>query len=70
MRTRLTSIHALPLGLCLLAGAAAAEDAPPIALRAEHFTVTPSTGPIMHVRVQNRGKVDWQGAVSIRVPEG
>jgi len=47
-----------------------ADVAGPIALRAEHFTVTPSTGPVTHVRVCNRGEVDWKGTVSLSVPDG
>lgn len=56
-----------------LACAAQAGDGPgrhPIALRAENLTVLPSTGPVTHVRVHNRGRTPWQGTITFRTPEG
>lgn len=63
-----------PLVLCCIAAVstclAGADPVAPIALRAEHFTVTPSTGPVTHVRVQNRGETAWVGTISLKVPDG
>jgi len=42
----------------------------PVALRAEAFTVPPSTGPIMHVAVQNRSATPYQGTLRLDLPEG
>jgi hypothetical protein len=42
----------------------------PVALRAEHFLVPPSTGPVTYVRVLNRGDVARAGTLRIELPEG
>ncbi len=41
-----------------------------VEIRAENFTVPPSTGPVTHVAVHNRGRTTRRGAVSLRVPDG
>ena len=42
----------------------------PIALRAGHFTVPPSTGPVTHVFVKNLTDKPYQGSIGLRWPEG
>ncbi len=39
-------------------------------LRAEHFTVPPSTGPVTHVVVQNRSEEPYEGVVHLQLPDG
>jgi len=41
-----------------------------VALRVQHFTVPPATGPLMHVTVQNRRDAPYEGRISVRLPEG
>lgn len=70
-------------GVCLAAGLAAALAAlgtagcvsgptggPDVAveLRAENLTVTPATGPLVHVRVRNPGARPWLGTVEAAFP--
>ena len=57
-----------PLLLMLLA--ASATGAEPVALRAEHFVVPPSTGPVTHVLVQNRLDTPYSGTVRLKLPDG
>ncbi|HUT37648.1 MAG TPA: NEW3 domain-containing protein [Planctomycetota bacterium] len=53
-----------------LAGAAACAGEDALALRAEHFTVPPATGPSIHVVVQNLRDAVWRGRVALRLPDG
>lgn len=53
--------------LCALG--ARAEDAP-VALRVAHFTVPPSTGPVVHVLVKNLTDAPYEGVVRLTLPEG
>jgi hypothetical protein len=57
------------LGLALTAGSTVAAEAP-VAVRAEHFTVPPSTGPVTHVIVKNLQDKPYQGTVRIELPKG
>ena len=43
---------------------------PPVALRAEHLTVTPSTGPLTHVLVHNLHDRTYRGTVTVKFPPG
>jgi len=62
---------AIALGVaCAWAAQAGGAGQHPIALRAENFTVLPSTGPVTHVRVDNRGRAPWRGTITFRAPEG
>ena len=65
----------------LLAAFTAAADLPaadvdgepnsqPVALRAESFTVPPSSGPLVFVEVKNLRSVPYRGSVVMKVPEG
>lgn len=58
------------LGLALGAAAAGAWAGEPVALRAEHFTVPPSTGPVTHVLVENLTDAPYQGILRLKLPEG
>ena len=42
----------------------------PVALRAEHFVVPPSTGPVTHVVVRNLLEKPYQGTVRLKLPGG
>jgi len=42
----------------------------PIALRVENFTVPPIGGPVMLVRVQNRGEKEFHGELRVKLPDG
>lgn len=42
----------------------------PILVRAENFTVTPSTGPVTHVRVRNTSEATRAVTIEPRFPEG
>ncbi|MBI5684723.1 MAG: hypothetical protein HZC54_06555 [Verrucomicrobia bacterium] len=44
--------------------------AEPLRVRMENFIVTPSTGPLVHVHVQNRGERAVSAVVRVRWPEG
>jgi len=59
----------LSLGLWLCAALAWGGEEP-VAIRTEHFTVPPATGPIAHVVVQNRLDAPYRGVVRLRLPEG
>ncbi|MFW6162710.1 MAG: NEW3 domain-containing protein [Planctomycetota bacterium] len=56
--------------VALAAAAVAAGAEEPVALRAEPFTVPPSTGPVTHVRVRNLLGKGYEGAVRLGLPEG
>ncbi len=43
---------------------------PPVALRAEHFIVPPSTGPVTHVVVRNLLNAPYEGTISLKLPVG
>ncbi len=51
-----------------LAGNTLAEESP-VAIRAEHFTVPPSTGPVTHVIVRNRTAGPYDGTIRLNVPD-
>jgi len=57
-----------PLLLMLWAGSASGGQ--PVALRAEHFLVPPSGGPVTHVLVRNLRGEPYQGTVGLRLPQG
>lgn len=42
---------------------------PPVAIRAEHLTVTPATGPVTHVLVRNLRNQPYEGAVIAKFPD-
>ena len=46
------------------------ESAAPVALRAESFTVPPSTGPVVHVAVRNLRQTPYQGSLTMTGPDG
>jgi len=48
----------------------AAIDGAGIELRAEHLTVSPSTGPVTHVLVRNLGGRTYKGRVTAKFPPG
>ena len=52
------------------AGAAQTSGQPRIALRVEHFTVPPATGPIAFVQVHNLLGQPYEGTVRLELPEG
>ncbi len=56
----------LLLGL-LIVSTAGAET--PVALRVQHFTVPPATGPIAHVLVTNLLQTPYNGTVQLELPE-
>ena len=56
------------LALSAAAGAFAAGD--PVALRMEHFTVLPSSGPVTHVLVQNLLEGPYRGTIRVELPQG
>ena len=53
-----------------LAAGNVATAADPVALRAESFVVTPSTGPLAIVDVKNLLDASYQGSVAMTAPEG
>ena len=63
----------LPLVLvvaCAWCGPIRAADDSPVAVRAEMLTVTPATGPVMHVLVKNISNRDFTGSLTVQFPEG
>lgn len=56
--------------LALLAALATANAEPPLLLRARNFIVNPSTGPVTHVVVKNRGAADYSGTLKVQFPDG
>lgn len=42
----------------------------PVEVRAEMLTVTPATGPLLHVLVRNAGAEDFAGELAVTFPEG
>lgn len=50
--------------------AAVAMGGEPVALRAESFTVPPSTGPVTHVAVRNLLTTPYEGTVRLKLPKG
>jgi hypothetical protein len=60
------------LFLCVAAalmGCGVAPGGPPVALRAEHFTVTPATGPVTHVLVHNLLGRTYRGTIIAEFPD-
>lgn len=53
-----------------LAGSLHAASDSPVAVRAEMLTVTPATGPVMHVLLKNVSQADFSGKLSVRFPTG
>ena len=54
-----------------LAGAPAGpSNSPPVALRAESFTVPPSSRSLVYVDVKNLRDVRYQGSLAVKLPEG
>ncbi len=49
---------------------AGAAGSPPVALRAESFTVPPSSGPLVFVEVKNLRDLPYRGSVAMKVPAG
>jgi len=45
-------------------------NGPPVAIRPEHLTVQPSTGPLTHVRVQNLHDARYEGTIHVTPPGG
>jgi len=60
----------LPAAILWLGLARCATGSEPVALRVENLTVPPSSGPLMHVLIANRGKARYEGKVDVSVPEG
>jgi len=55
---------------CWLFGSAVVAEDAPLRLRMENFTVTPSTGPVVGVQIENRSGKDLEAAVKVTWPEG
>lgn len=55
---------------CWLWGLGAVAGEAPLRVRMENFTVTPSTGPVVGVQVENLGKEEREVALRVRWPEG
>lgn len=55
---------------CYLFGVLTAAEEAPLRLRMENFTVTPSTGPVVNVLVENRSDKALETSVTVRWPEG
>ena len=62
----LVIIALLLLGLAI-ASVSSAET--PVALRVQHFTVPPATGPVVHVLATNLQEAPYNGAVQLELPE-
>jgi hypothetical protein len=56
--------------LCWLFSFPVDADEVPLRLRMENFTVTPSTGPVVGVQVENRSGKELEAAVKVKWPEG
>lgn len=56
--------------LILCASQRITNTAEPLRVRMENFTVTPSTGPLVNVHVQNRSDHSVNAAVRVRWPDG
>jgi len=69
MRSPFAAMGGLLLGTTLVAGGFA-RAADPVALRAESFTVPPSTQPLVFVQVKNLLEVPYEGLVAMKPPEG
>jgi hypothetical protein len=52
------------------AGLAETQEDPPVAVRAEMLTVTPATGPVMHVLLKNVSNRDFSGRLAVQFPVG
>ncbi|HUT14545.1 MAG TPA: NEW3 domain-containing protein [Thermoguttaceae bacterium] len=65
----MVAMWGLLLGITLSAGVPA-HAADPVALRAENFTVPPSTQPLVFVQVKNLRDVPYEGSVAMKPPEG
>lgn len=44
------------------------DDSAPVTLRAAHFTVPPSTGPVSHVLIKNLTDQSYQGTIRLKLP--
>lgn len=64
--TRFSATAVLFLGLAIVS-AAGAET--PVALRVQHFTVPPATGPLIQVLVTNLQETPYTGTVQLELPE-
>jgi len=69
MRNSIAAMWGLLLGITLSAGGSL-RAADPVALRAESFTVPPSTQPLVFVQVKNLLDVPYEGSVAVKPPEG
>lgn len=58
------------IGMFATARLWSADQAPPIAVRAEMLTVTPATGPLMHVQVKNVSAAPFEGQIAVTFPQG
>lgn len=64
-------IHLLPFAaVCWLIGSPVIADDGPLRVRMENFTVTPSTGPVVGVQVENRSDKELEATVKVNWPEG
>jgi hypothetical protein len=59
----------LTVGL-ICSGLLGSDTHAPVVLRVGHFTVTPSTGPVVHVFVKNQLDQPYQGTVRVQWPAG
>ena len=59
----------LLLAFLAVAGIAAGET-PPIRVRAQNFTVNPSTGPVTHVLLKNESSRNISGTLRVQFPDG
>jgi hypothetical protein len=55
---------------CWFIGSAAVAEDAPLRLRMENFTVTPSTGPVVGVQLENRSGKELEAAVKVNWPAG
>jgi hypothetical protein len=65
--TRFSATAVLFLGLAIVSTAGAET---PVALRVQHFTVPPATGPLAHVLITNLREAPYEGTVQLELPEG
>ena len=56
--------------VCCLVGSPLIADDAPLRVRMENFTVTPSTGPVVGVQVENHSGEELEASVKVEWPEG
>ena len=66
--TALTLVAAISLAACSTVEPLPLGEA--VEIRAENFTVPPSTGPVTHVVVRNRGRTTRSGTIGLQAPDG